>query len=147
MLRLLPVAFLVASCAEELTGVEPLPPGNGYRDWTHHPDNPFTRDIGGHRPGSRYLYYNDPRLFAPAETGGFPDVGAVVVKEVYDEDVALRYLAVMRRLPDHPDSEEDGWVFSMSYDNGKTEQLYDGCITCHTDPLSLGSLWAPPPPP
>ncbi len=138
---------LLLACGDELTDVDPLPAGNGYRDapWTLHPDSPFTRRIGGHPPGSRYIYYNDLPLFPLPEEPGFAQDGAVVVKEVYDEDEALSYIAVMRRLPEHAQAAEDGWVYSLSRDNGKTETVYELCETCHIDPLSIGSLWAPPP--
>ena len=142
--------LFLPACAPDLEGVDPLPAGNGYRDppWVQHPDNPFTRDVGGHPDGSRYVYYNDLSLFVSARSGDFASEGAVVVKEVYDEDDSLQYIAVMRRLPDHPDAErDDGWVYSISRDNGKTEQLSSVCKNCHVDTLSFGSLWVLPPEP
>lgn len=138
---------LLAGCYPDLTGVDPLPPGNGYREepWVQHPDNPFTRHVGGHADGSRYVYYNDLSFFTLARSGEFAAAGAIAVKEVYDPDEEIRYIAVMRRLPAHPDAESDGWVYSVSRDNGDTEQLSPVCKNCHVDPWSWGSLWIEPP--
>lgn len=142
------VLFAMAGCAPDLTGVQPLPAQNGYRNepWVQHPDNPFTKSVGGHTDGSRYIYYNDPlSRFDGVFVDEPPLLGAIVVKEVYDLDVELRYIAVMRRLPDHPDAERDGWLYSISRDNGETEQLSSVCKNCHIDKLSHASLWILPP--
>ncbi|MEZ4404026.1 MAG: cytochrome P460 family protein [Kofleriaceae bacterium] len=123
-------AAALAACA---VPVDPDPIGD-YTSWKR-------LDVRGPAPGHGDTYrviYVNPTAADPAQS--FVDgyaAGAVIVKEIRDDVDGspgdLRYLAIMRRLPDDGDLPiQGGWLFSQASTPTADETHADFCWNrCH----------------
>ncbi|MFZ1687648.1 MAG: cytochrome P460 family protein [Flavobacteriales bacterium] len=139
--------FMLASCKHE--GIAPLDlellrlaQDTSGQVYYHHSDTLLPRSQGSGHPHPLLRTWYDPPAAAFLDSVGtvvedtlFSD-GAVVVKELYTAPGALALYAIMLKQADHPNADQDGWVWAEITPSGEvaipSSDRGAACRGCHS---------------